>query len=173
MEMIVVLAIVSLVAGIVVTNIGRVPAFMTIDTAANRIKGLYIDAANLALASGAEAKILFDDETRRLTVSGKRPPAVKEEGEEDWDAPSPPDIGGDGEEKAFSPGSYAIPEDVEFEFVDNDDNEVDADELEMIFYPDGSADGPRLKMELHGHEVEIYVSALTGMVNVEYEKEEE
>ena len=142
LELICVLTISLVVIGIVVGRIGKTPAFISINTCANRIQGVLSEASNQAVINGKKTIIQYKNRQFRPKIN-----------------------------KSFVKSSsykkyitYTVPEAVTVNFPNLEDD----DNISFIFFPDGSAAAPEMQLNLKKHSATIKISKLTGMVNVSY-----
>ncbi|MFZ2657123.1 MAG: prepilin-type N-terminal cleavage/methylation domain-containing protein [Victivallales bacterium] len=140
-ELVAVLAIAVLVTGIVVVNVGRMPAFISLDNTAHRIQYLFSKASMMAAAQGVVVNVSYSDKVFSI------------------DRADASDTGAAVSMVGLS-GSETIPEAVELEFDEQDPK--------YIFFPDGTGSGTSFNMTLKGHVCRIRISPLTGYAVLEF-----
>lgn len=147
-ELVVVLGIMVLVGGIVFVSVGKKPTFVVIDDVTASIEAVLQQGAMQALAQGKQTKVIYDPESKTVSVSSPSESSTV--------------FGMEKNIKKFY--SYTIPDDVAIECQSLFDNELPS----FIFFPDGTAFGPEMIASYKGHSFVISVSPLTGMVNRNY-----
>ena len=138
-ELVALLAIMLLVTGLVVGNVGRIPAFLSLENTVQKIQYLFSKASIMAMAQGRSVTVSYQPGGKVFSIS-------------------PSGSSSDGE---FSGKflSEKIPEAVNVEF--------DSEEPGYIFFPDGSGSGTSFRLTLKGHGFRIRISGLTGVAIVE------
>ncbi len=138
-ELVALLAIMILVTGVVVGNVGRIPAFLSLENTVQRIEYLFSKASMMAMAQGRNVTVSYQPGGKVFSIS-------------------PSGSSSDGE---FSGKflSEKIPEAVNVEF--------DSEEPNYIFFPDGSGFGTSFSLTLKGHTFRLRISSLTGVAIVE------
>jgi type II secretory pathway pseudopilin PulG len=172
-ELVAVLAILSLAAGFIIARANRIPAFLTVETSVNRVKTLFLEAANQALARGETVTVEYLPGPKTIQLgSGKTAPAGEENPASPEDADSQPPEGM-ARKKYQHLYTYSFPPEENFKVVfpeaagDSPPPLPDgAAAIRYSFYADGSADGPPMRLEYKGQKVLITISPLTGMINV-------
>ena len=185
MEVIVVLALILIIAGIVIPRIHGEPAYLVMSNTVNRINNVFLQAANESLAQGKNVVVTIKD----------RVVAIKEhkQAREDFNKSLLKSVSSynipenvklsilrkDDEEVSDEDTMYSDDDDDEEDEEDDEDEEIDGeikadrDTAVYTFYPDGSADGPAVELELEGEKVILHISPLTGMVLVKDITEDE
>ncbi len=137
-ELVALLAIVLLVTGVVVGNVGRIPTFLSLESTVQKIQYLFSKASIMAMAQGRSVTVSYQPGGKVFSIS-------------------PSGSSSDGE---FSGKflSEKIPEAVNVEF--------DSDEPSYIFFPDGSGSGTSFSLTLKGHTFRVRISGLTGVAIV-------
>ena len=138
-ELVALLAIVLLVTGVVVGNVGRIPTFLSLESTVQKIQYLFSKASMMAVAQGRTVTVSYEPGGKAFSIS-----------------PS-----GSSDDGGFSGKflSEKIPEAVNVEF--------DSEEPAYIFFPDGSGSGTSFSLTLKGHSFRIRISGLTGIAIVE------
>ena len=138
-ELVALLAIVLLVTGVVVGNVGRIPTFISLENTVQKIQYLFSKASMMAMAQGKSVNVSYEPGGKVFSISASG-------------------SSGDGE---FSGKflSEKIPEAVNVEF--------DSETPSYIFFPDGSGSGTSFTLTLKGHAFRIRISSLTGIAIVE------
>jgi Tfp pilus assembly protein FimT len=152
LEMIMVIAIIMLIAGLSFAYMGRMPAGLILTSTTGKVEQLLMSAHMQASLQGVQKVVVFDFEKNTLFVT--------DPSEEDQELEAAPDAIEDAPENLKLKGDiYRIPKNIEVEFPDY---------LEDIavysFFPDGSASGPEMHLTIKGHTMSITVSQLTGIV---------
>ncbi|HCE42727.1 MAG TPA: type II secretion system protein GspH [Lentisphaeria bacterium] len=145
-ELIAVLAIALLITGVVVVNVGRMPAFISLDNTAHRIQYLFSKAAMMAAAQGKVVNVSYSGNSFTIDQADNSEAGI-------------------GLSAGGTAVSERIPESVELVFDD--------EEPKYIFFPDGTGSGTAFKMTLKGHSCRIRISPLTGAAVLEYPGEGE
>ena len=148
LELVAVLAILTVVLGLALPAIGRIPLFLTLEGATHPVQELLQDAGIRALYQGRTVTV----EASRNEESGVLTFTLKDAGQ-----------GG-----IYSPTrTWAVtvspPVVVTFPELSPDDKVV------YKFFPGGGAAGPEMVLVLRGHGLRLGVSPLTGLV---YRREE-
>lgn len=138
-ELIALLAIVLLVTGVVVGNVGRIPVFLSLETTVQKVQYLFSKASMMAMAQGRSVTVSYETGGKVFSIS-----------------PSGSSDGGGFSGKLLS---EKIPEAVAVEF--------ESEEPNYIFFPDGSGSGTAFSLTLKGHTFRIRISGLTGLAIVE------
>ena len=138
-ELIALLAIVLLVTGVVVGNVGRIPTFLSLESTVQKIQYLFSKASMMAMAQGKSVTVSYEPGQKVFSISSSVSLADRE----------------------FSGKflSEKIPEAVNVEF--------DSEDPTYIFFPDGSGSGTSFILTLKGHSFRIRISGLTGVAIVE------
>jgi type II secretory pathway pseudopilin PulG len=140
-ELIAVLAIALLVTGLVAVNVGRIPAFISLDNTARKIQYLFSKVAMMAAAQGKIINVSYSERVFKV---------------EQADSPG----SATGISSVLTSVSEKIPESVELVFDDENPK--------YVFFPDGTGSGTAFKMTLKGHSCRIRISPLTGAAVLEY-----
>jgi prepilin-type N-terminal cleavage/methylation domain-containing protein len=140
MELIVALAILSLITGIVIGQFRRMPTRISLENSVNAVNGMMNNASNRALISGKEIKVTYDDTERAFTLSSLS------------------------ENRSVS-NKIKIPEEIELE-IDVDFIDL----VEFVFYPDGTASAPLIFFKLNDYVIYLEVSPLTGIGKTGYKE---
>ncbi|MFA6568566.1 MAG: hypothetical protein WCS96_10165 [Victivallales bacterium] len=138
-ELIAILAIVLLVTGVVVGNVGRIPVFLSLENTVHKIQYLFSRASIMAMAQGKSVTVSYEPGQKVFSIGTEGSSADGE-------------FGG----KFLS---EKIPEAVNVEF--------DSENPAYIFFPDGSGSGASFSVTLKGHAFRVRISGLTGMAIVE------
>ena len=144
LELVAALAILSVVLGIALPMVGRIPAFLTLESAAHPLQTMLQEAGIRALHQGRLVTIRVARDLERETVS------FTLEGE------------GGGGAGLYSPAptppvTIAPPVTVLFPGIPDDQP------VRFQFHPDGGADGPEVLLILRGRALRLGVSPLTGL----------
>ena len=75
-EMMVVLAIVALIAGLALPMVGRLPEGLRIDECIGKIESAFRDAALRSRATGATVKVALDVESKQFTLEEVSAPSL-------------------------------------------------------------------------------------------------
>ena len=67
-ELITVIAIALLIAGVVIGRTGKIPSFLSFENAVGRIRTIFSEASRISSAQGKDVRILFDAETRTFQL---------------------------------------------------------------------------------------------------------
>lgn len=138
-ELIALLAIVLLVTGVVVGNVGRIPVFLSLENTVHKVQYLFSKASMMAMAQGKSVTVSYAPEGKVFCISSAS----------------------SSEEAEFSGKflSERIPEAVNIEF--------ESENPSYIFFPDGTGSGTSFSLTLKGHVYRIRISGLTGVSIVE------
>jgi type II secretory pathway pseudopilin PulG len=138
-ELVALLAIMLLVTGVVVSNVGRIPTFLSLETTVQKIQYLFSKASMMAMAQGKTVTVAYEPGQKSFSISS-------------------PGSSADGE---FS-GKFLsenVPGAVSVEF--------DSESPSYVFFPDGTGSGTPFSLSLKGHSFRIRISGLTGLAIVE------
>ncbi len=151
LELIIVLMIGALLTGLVVSRVGKLPAFASLDRNANDVEKLLSYAAYLALLRGSETRVTIKPESRTFNIA-----VVKTQEEQDSD-----DMGQ--QQSSLLANKYmklTLPNSIKISVPSADIEGTST----CYFYPDGTASGPGFYMTLGKHAVKMWISPLTGMI---------
>jgi len=135
-ELVAVIAIMLLLAGVVIGRTGKVPSFISFENSIGRIRGIFSEASRISSIQGKDVKILFDVESKTFRIGN-----ISQKSEA---------------QKNFA--SFTIPENIEIVFDEKSDGG-------FIFYPDGTASGPAFRLSCKGHARIMEISQLTGTLS--------
>ncbi len=147
-ELVAVVAIILIVSGLVVGQIGRVPAFASLERSVSEVERLFSYASYLAVTRGKTVAIVYSPGKREFRLAE----AVTEEKTEDTARKYLND----------QYGTMRINPGIDFEMENVD--EQTANDTEFLCFPDGSTSGPPMKFTLKKHTMKIRISPLTGTV---------
>jgi len=136
-ELIAVIAIILLLAGVVIGRTGKVPAFISFENTIGRIRTVFSEASRISSVQGKDVKVLFNEESKAFQIGN-----ISNESKV---------------QKNFT--SCTLPENIEIIFDEKSDDG-------FIFYPDGTASGPAFKVSCKGHSRLMELSQLTGSLIV-------
>ena len=144
-EIMAVLAIFMLVSALAYTFVSKKPASLTLSTVATGLTNLMDTARRQASLQGATKRVLFDADSETFYLSGEQ---------------------GDDEAPPLEPQANAASE--TFSLPANAGIKVefkggDPASPSYVFFPDGTAAGPKALLEIGGHVTTVSVSELTGM----------
>jgi Tfp pilus assembly protein FimT len=144
LETVAVLAILTVVLGLALPAIGRIPVFLTLEGAAHPVQALLQDAGIRSLHQGktVTVRVTKDVEADSLTftIADGGPGGIY----------SPPQAG---------PVTVEAPVAVSFPDLEGTEQDVI-----YRFHPDGGASGPEMRLSLRGRVLILGVSPLTGLV---------
>ena len=135
-ELVAVIAIMLLLAGVVIGRTGKVPSFISFENSIGRIRGIFSEASRISSIQGKDVKILFDVESKTFRIGN-----ISQESDT---------------QKNFT--SFTIPENIEIVFDEKSDGG-------FIFYPDGTASGPAFRLSCKGHARIMEISQFTGFLS--------
>ena len=135
LELICVLTISLLVIGVVISRVGKTPAFISLDNCLNNIQSVLSEASNQAMINGKEYAIFYNN--RKFSPKNNNISIKKYV-------------------------TYKLPEGVNINFTNFEED----DNISYIFFPDGSASGPEMKLSFKKHSAIIKISRLTGTINI-------
>lgn len=150
-ELVAVISIIIIVTGLVVSNLGRLPAFASLNNNAEAIRELFTTARTRAVATGKDQKIIYNRESRVFSLKESADP-TEDDATTDKVA-----------------ASFTLPDAIKIEFRNQEDNR---DDLEFTCYADGSIGTPDMILTLRKHKVKLYSSKLTGQMFIEQVKDE-
>ncbi len=171
-EMMIVLVIVALIAGLALPMVGRLPEGLRIDECIGKIESAFRDAALRSRATGATVKVALDVESKQFTleeVSAAPLPTVAvtpaapsmfatSSAHKTSAADAPEETV---QESRYAGGkTYALPNGIEWR-MEQWDTEQDGNPT-YTFYPNGEASGPRLEFETSDRRFSVDVDRLTG-----------
>jgi len=145
-EIIVVIAIIMLIAGVSIFSISRMPAGIIMTNTVAKIEKLMVTAQSQAAFQGKQINVNFDDEEKIFYIA-------------------PPGYDADDENNTviYNKGSkkdvFAIDKNIEVTFPDFYEEKV-----QYMFFSDGSASGPNMILSLKGQKRQMHISPLTGIV---------
>ncbi len=142
-ELIAVLAIVLLVAGVVAANAGRIPAFISLENSAQKLQYLFSRAQMMAVAQGRSMTVNYDSDRKAFSIAQAS------------DSSDGPAAGVSSSKTSME----RIPESMDIEF--------EGDNPAYVFFPDGTGSGTAFKLTLKGYSCRIRISALTGLAILE------
>lgn len=148
LELIVAMALASLLVGLAVTSVGKIPVFVTIDESVSSVRRIFCEALTIALIQGRKAEVVYEPVERQFTLSTASPAAAVE--------------GGSGGEGGSKPMVFDVPAQVSLAFVNK--NIDDQKEVRFVFYPDGTGGGPAFVISYKGRGKLIRISPLSGTV---------
>lgn len=138
-ELVALLAIVLLVTGVVVGNVGRIPVFLSLENTVNKVQYLFSKASMMAMAQGKSVAVSYAPEGKVFSISSSS--------------------SSDQAEFSGKHLSERIPEAVNIEF--------ESENPSYVFFPDGTGSGTSFSLTLKGHSFRIRISGLTGVAIVE------
>lgn len=143
-ELVAVIVIAGMLSTFVAMRVGRLPAFISLESKVNEFSKILAQARNSAACQGVNTTVIFDSENHRIFIPQ----------------------GSDDEQKSSS-SEMSFPEEIKLSL---NDEEVEAEGQNTTlfkFYPDGSGDGNSVKLELKKHKFQISISPLSGSVIAE------
>lgn len=150
LELIIVLMIGALLTGLVVSRVGKIPAFASLDRTANDVEKLMSYASYLALLRGSETHVTINPESRTFNIA-----VVKTQDEQDSEYA--------GQQDSMLSNKYmklTLPDYVKI----NIPSAMQEETSTCYFNPDGTASGPEFYVILGKHAVKLWISPLTGMI---------
>ncbi len=146
-ELIAVLAIMLVVGGLAVGQLGRIPAFASLEKSVSEVERLFSYASSLAVTRGRTVGVEYSADNRefRLTEPVK---------EEDSDSAT---------RKYLNDkyGTAILDSGIELALQTVEGQEKNTG---FLCFPDGSSSGPTMKFTLKKHTMKVRVSPLTGAV---------
>ncbi|MDD3118739.1 MAG: hypothetical protein PHQ27_06145 [Victivallales bacterium] len=146
MELVVVMAIMTIIGGLAIGRLGKIPALASLEGAADRTERMFAYASLLAVTRGKTVAVVYDAAERRLRLA--EPAAAN------TDADNRKYLNRRYGTITFNPG-IALAWGKETAAATNP---------EFHFFPDGAASGPTLYLSRGPHAVSLRVSPLTGVV---------
>lgn len=143
-EMVAVVAMILLLAGFVIWKVGKVPTYVMLESAVNGVRSVCAEASSMSLIQGKTVKVAYNEENKTFSISGS----------------------GKSNMLKHRFMSCKLPDDIEIEKISPGEEEI-----EFMFFPDGSGSGPEISLSLKGHVIAIKISPLTGAILTE-EKED-
>ena len=141
LELICVLAISSLVIGVVIGRTSKKPTLISFDNCINSISRVLSEASNQAIINGK--KVVIEYNNRQFFPK-------------DNDCFT---------KKSFNKYiTYSIPETLTINFPDAEGGK----NISFVFFPDGSASAPTMEIRLKQHSAILKTSKLTGMTKITY-----
>ena len=161
-EVVVVLAIVALIAGLVLPLVGRLPEGLRIDKCISGIEAAFQDAALRSRATGATVKVVVDVAKKQLQLEELPAlplPPVAASPAAAVPAGAAPDAAR--EDGRYSGGkTYALPNGIQWRLEERDSGQDGAPAY--FFYPNGEAAGPRLEFATGDRRFNLDMDRLTG-----------
>ena len=150
-EFIAVAVIISMVVGVVIGRVGKVPANLLIGQVAAHVEVLMRDASNRSVMQGKAVAVQFSPDHKLFSIDSK--------------------VDGYAERVVAEKSSkYLLPDDIEVEAAYDGEFQNDDGLVLFNFYPDGSGSGPSFFLKLKGHTRKLDISPLTGMVLISDEE---
>ena len=171
-EIAVVLAIVSLIAGLVLPMVGRLPEGLRIDDCIGKIEAAFRDAALRSRATGATVRVVLDVEGKQFKLEEVSAPplpqvtvtpAATSMFSTSSARPDPTDVASPeaAPEGRYAGGkTYVFPNGIEWR-LEQWDSELDGTPA-YTFYPNGEAAGPYLEFTTGDRRFSVDVDRLTG-----------
>lgn len=153
LELIVVIAIIMLVSGIAVSQVGRLPTFASLENNAVQVKALFIAANLRATATGTTQTISYSASSHTFTLNAIT--LNNEEASGNFQAKTT--------EFSLTNGAQAT------FFTVNDSSNPEAETAtpeNIIFscFSDGLISGPDIELKLRKHRLKMHISPLTGTI---------
>ncbi len=152
MEFIVVIMVISMVVGLVIANVGDQPAHLMIEKTIVEIEALAKEASNRAILQGKKIEVEYKIDERKFEIPSKDDSYAAQVISDDFSV-------------------CQLPEDCTLELEDGVELFSDTGMVKFIFFPDGAGSGPEFYLKLKGHSRLLFISPLTGMLNVDAEEE--
>jgi len=171
LELLVVLVIISIAAGLVGPRVAGSMSNLSLKTAAKKVAGALRYARSQATSESRPYFVLFDPEKGRLSIKSGQTATkeVKEkkagEGEEEAGTSEK-----EAEDKPAKETSkvYDLPEDVRFGKVEFDKDEAVSGVFQIVFFPNGGSSGGEVLLENdRGRQYTIRVDFVSGAVRLE------
>ena len=144
MELVAVIVIVGLIGSVVIMRVGKLPAFISLESKVNEFSKILAQARNNAACQGINTTIVFDVENHRIFMSQE-----------------------DENEQKSSSIEMSLPEEIKLS-LNNEEVETESESTTLFkFYPDGSGGGNSVCLELRKHKFQISISPLSGSVIAE------
>ena len=152
-ETIIVLLIATMIFGLVVPRIGRLPARVAIRKSTSELILPFVTAARRARATGTEVTLLLDLAEHRADIraGGTAPMAMRQ---------SSDDEASEGQDERTPDSRFRIPADIEWSVAEDSP-------VQYRFFPTGEGSGPELEFRLRGRTFIFSVDGLTGRPSVE------
>lgn len=163
MEIIIVVAIITLALALVMPKVGRLPRRLAVARAISDIRRAFQESGMRAVAGGQSMRLILKPEARQFVV---QPVAVKGTRELFAVVSGTNASQSEGNSTAagtslFSTTDYEIPENVEWDSTLLEGGEDNSPEF--IFHPDGEASGNALEFSVAQRRFRLEVDKLTGV----------
>lgn len=151
-ELIAVIAIIMLIAGITVTQLGRLPAFASLKNNAEQLKSLFISAGLRASSTGTPQTVIYSTTSRTFSV--------QQSSADEKNLLKP----------QAKPAEFCLSNGIQANFKIHDrlkDSNLDIDSIEDIkftCYSDGLISGPNIELRLRKQRLQLHISPLTGAI---------
>jgi Tfp pilus assembly protein FimT len=143
-ELVAVIVIAGMLSTFVVMRVGKLPAFISLESKVNEFSKILAQARNSAACQGINTTVVFDAENHRIFMPQ-----------------------GSNDEQKTSSIEMSIPEEIKLS-LNNEEIEAEGQNTTLFkFYPDGSGGGNSVKLELKKHKFQISISPLSGSVIAE------
>lgn len=136
-ELIAVLAVILLISGLIIPAISRKPSNLILRKTADEISGLMSSARSQAMLQGCRIYVRLNEKT--ISIDANR--QTQEEAE------------------AKKLSSLVLDEEISVEIADASKDKG----YLYVFFPDGTAHGPDIRLKLKNSSLDIYVSPISGM----------
>ncbi|MCF6175295.1 MAG: hypothetical protein L3J71_05980 [Victivallaceae bacterium] len=151
LELIVVIAIIMLVAGITVSQVGRLPSFASLENNAFQVKALFIAAGLRATSTGTAQTITYSTTSHTFTLD---------------------EMTVDDEAMPNKIIEFSLTNGAQATFYAINDSTIPAAETgnpgdaTFTCFPDGLISGPDIELKLRKHRLKMHISPLTGAIRI-------
>ena len=144
MELVAVIVIAGMLSTVVIMRVGKLPAFISLESKVNEFSKILAQARNSAACQGVNTKVVFDAENHRIFMPQ-----------------------GSSDEQKSSSIEMSVPDDIKLS-LNNEEVETESENTTLFkFYPDGTGGGNSVCLELRKHKFQISISPLSGSVIAE------
>ena len=168
-EMLLVLAIISLVLAVVLPRIGRLPKRLAVESGCSAIRQAVAEAGLRARASGTPVRLILDVDENCFLVQSLAPAAVAGRAGPALAGGYAGDIPGTGAKEHMghivsTRSRYNLPGRISWRLDGGDEESLFDEEGRPVysFFPSGEATGPRVTFVVAGRSFELEVDRLTG-----------
>ncbi len=143
-ELVAVIVIAGMLSTVVIMRVGKLPAFISLESKVNEFSKILAQARNNAACQGINTTVVFDSENHRIFMPQES-----------------------GDEQKSSSIEMSVPEEIKLS-LNNEEVETEGENTLLFkFYPDGTGGGNNVCLELKKHKFQISISPLSGSVVTE------
>jgi type II secretory pathway pseudopilin PulG len=153
-ELIAVIAIILLISGIAVTQLGRSPAFASLNNNAEGLIGLFTSASLRALSTGNPQTVTYLEANQTFSINetaeNSMESSIQQVKEVNFNLAN-------GVKAIFYNSASITDEEAEIDIIED---------IKFTCYPDGSITGPDIELQLRKQKLKLHISPLTGAITI-------